>query len=151
VLGLRSSPEGWLKSYNETIGIVRKNYVWYCLAYLLPATRWLWQFGEFWEAYNQESYDVPVPSVETYIHHNDHIRRVVPKDRLIEFEPSQGWGPLCGFLGRPVPSCPYPRLNDTKRMQRFMFWSHFVGAFLWILTGLAVFCGWKAFDLIRLA
>jgi Sulfotransferase domain len=143
VLGLRSSPEAWLKSYNETIGVVRNNNVWYFSAYLIPVTRWLKQFGQYWETLSQERYGVPVPSVKSYTRHNDYIRRVVPKDRLLEFEPSQGWGPLCEFLGQPVPSIPYPRLNDTKRMQRSIFWSQFVGGFLWALTGLAVYGGWK--------
>lgn len=148
VLGLRKSPEAWLRSYKETIGTVRYNYIWYWSAFPLPPTRWLWEFGLFWEKHNQERYYTPVPSVDTYLRHNDYIRKVVPKDRLIEFEPSQGWEPLCEFLGQSVPDSPYPHLNDTKQMQTVLFWSHFVGAFLWGLTGLAAFGVWKAFNLI---
>jgi len=29
------------------------------------------------------------------------------------YEVSQGWGPLCAFLDKPVPQEPFPRLNDT--------------------------------------
>lgn len=40
------------------------------------------------------------------------VRNTVPKDRLLEFDVKQGWGPLCDFLGKPVPSVPFPHIND---------------------------------------
>lgn len=148
VLGLRKSPEAWLKSYNETIGTVRYNYTWYSLGFLLPPVRWMWNFGLHWEKINRDRYHTPVSTLETYHHHNDYIRRVVPKHRLLEFEPSQGWEPLCKFLEKPIPDSPYPRLNDAKEMQRVLFYSHFVGAGLWGLTGLALFGVWKGIHLV---
>ncbi len=39
------------------------------------------------------------------------------KDTLLEFNAKQGWGPLCEFLGVPVPDFPFPRVNDTKSWQ----------------------------------
>jgi hypothetical protein len=44
--------------------------------------------------------------------HNDEVRREVPAERLLEFQVKQGWGPLCDFLGVPVPDEPFPRSND---------------------------------------
>ncbi|MFG1609029.1 sulfotransferase family protein [Actinoplanes sp. NPDC049265] len=49
--------------------------------------------------------------------HNEAVRREVPADRLLEFEVKQGWAPLCEFLGVPVPSNDFPRLNDTAAFQ----------------------------------
>ena len=31
-----------------------------------------------------------------------------------------GWKPLCDFLGLPVPSVPFPRVNDTPAMRRLL-------------------------------
>jgi hypothetical protein len=42
----------------------------------------------------------------------DFVTRTVPKERLLVFDVRQGWGPLCGFLGRPVPTTPFPHIND---------------------------------------
>lgn len=148
MLGLRKSPEAWLKSYNETIGTVRYNYTWYSLGFLLPPVRWMWNFGLYWEKINREKYYTPVSTVETYLRHNEYIRLVVPKDRLIEFEPSQGWEPLCNFLDQPLPDSPYPHLNDAKDMQRALFYSQLIGAGLWGLTGLALFGVWKGINLV---
>ncbi len=41
------------------------------------------------------------------------IRAKVPKDRLLEFNPKDGWGPLCKHLGRKVPEEPYPHVNHS--------------------------------------
>ena len=38
-------------------------------------------------------------------------------ERLLVFEASQGWEPLCAFLGVPVPDTPYPRENSTADFQ----------------------------------
>jgi hypothetical protein len=40
------------------------------------------------------------------------VRNTVPKERLLEFDVKQGWGPLCEFLGKPVPASPFPHIND---------------------------------------
>ncbi|KAK0886491.1 hypothetical protein LTR02_018087, partial [Friedmanniomyces endolithicus] len=45
----------------------------------------------------------PVEQRRFYIGYNQHIRNVVPKEKLLEFRPEQGWRPLCEFLDQPVP------------------------------------------------
>lgn len=35
-------------------------------------------------------------------------------DRLLEYKLSDGWEPLCEFLGKPVPDQPFPHLNEKK-------------------------------------
>ena len=44
------------------------------------------------------------------------VKAHVPPERLLTFEPKQGWAPLCKFLGVPEPEGPYPRTNDTQQM-----------------------------------
>lgn len=48
---------------------------------------------------------------------NEEVVRSVPADRLLVFEAKDGWGPLCRFLGVPVPDAPYPRVNDTAEQR----------------------------------
>jgi Sulfotransferase domain len=45
--------------------------------------------------------------------HNEWVKRACPPERLLVFEVSQGWEPLCTFLGNPIPSTPFPRTNDA--------------------------------------
>ncbi|WP_163510675.1 sulfotransferase family protein [Fodinicola acaciae] len=51
--------------------------------------------------------------IEIYQRHNADVRAEVPADQLLVYEVKQGWGPLCEFLGVPVPDEPYPHLNDS--------------------------------------
>ena len=49
--------------------------------------------------------------------HNAEVRRVVPPERLLVYEVAQGWGPLCDFLGVPVPDTPLPHENSTEEFR----------------------------------
>jgi hypothetical protein len=42
------------------------------------------------------------------------VRSGVPADRLLEWQPEQGWGPLCAALGLPVPDHPFPWVNRRE-------------------------------------
>lgn len=52
--------------------------------------------------------------------HNAEVRGSVPPDRLLVYEASQGWEPLCRFLDVPVPSTPFPRRNSREEMATMM-------------------------------
>jgi len=42
------------------------------------------------------------------------VRATIPRERLLVFDVSEGWEPLCAFLGVPVPSTAFPRVNSTQ-------------------------------------
>jgi sulfotransferase family protein len=42
----------------------------------------------------------------------------LPSDRLLVFSPKEGWGPLCAFLGVPVPDAPFPRVNSRDEIKQ---------------------------------
>lgn len=52
-------------------------------------------------------------AIRVFTEHNAAVRREVPADRLLVYEVSDGWEPLCRFLGADVPDEPFPHLNDT--------------------------------------
>lgn len=41
------------------------------------------------------------------------VEATIPPERLLVFDVTQGWAPLCAFLGVPVPDQPFPRRNDA--------------------------------------
>jgi hypothetical protein len=61
-------------------------------------------------------------SIAAYRRNNEKVRDTIPAERLLVFAPSDGWEPLCGFLGVPVPSDPFPRSNARDE-----FWANFGG------------------------
>lgn len=52
-------------------------------------------------------------AIRVFEEHNAAVRREIEPERLLVFEVAEGWGPLCDFLGVPVPARDFPRLNDT--------------------------------------
>jgi hypothetical protein len=46
--------------------------------------------------------------------HNAEVAQTIPKHRLLIYEVSQGWGPLCAFLGVPMPDAPFPLTNTRE-------------------------------------
>ena len=51
--------------------------------------------------------------IAAYEAHNAAVRTEVPAERLIDWTPSDGWGPICASLGLPVPDEPFPVTNTT--------------------------------------
>ena len=54
----------------------------------------------------------PADLIEGFTAHNEQVKQVVPAERLLVWEVTDGWEPLCEFLGVPVPSQPMPHAND---------------------------------------
>jgi hypothetical protein len=48
------------------------------------------------------------------------VKRTIAAERLLIFEASQGWEPLCDFLGVPVPTTPFPRVNSRAEMMAML-------------------------------
>lgn len=46
------------------------------------------------------------------------VKKKVPADRLLVFNVKEGWDPLCKFLGVPVPSGPFPRVNEADDFKK---------------------------------
>ena len=55
-----------------------------------------------------------------YDAHNAAVRAEVPSDRLVEWQPGDGWGPICDALGLPVPAEPFPHLNSTEEFRALL-------------------------------
>ena len=56
--------------------------------------------------YAQTIDEARVRSRDAYRHHYRDVRDFTPPDRLLEFQLSDGWEPLCKFLGKPIPVSP---------------------------------------------
>lgn len=49
---------------------------------------------------------------------NEEVIRTVPAERLLIYEVKDGWESLCTFLGKPIPTTPFPRANDSDAFQK---------------------------------
>jgi hypothetical protein len=53
-------------------------------------------------------------AVAAFERHNARVRAAVPPHRFLEWQPGDGWKPLCTALGVPVPDEPFPHVNTTQ-------------------------------------
>ena len=56
----------------------------------------------------------PAHAIAVFREHIDLVRKTIAPDRLLVFDVADGWEPLCAFLGREVPSHPFPRTNNIR-------------------------------------
>lgn len=54
--------------------------------------------------------------------HTEAVKAAIPARQLLVYQVKEGWGPLCDFLGVPVPDEEFPRTND-----RGEFWDRVAG------------------------
>lgn len=50
-------------------------------------------------------------AIAAYRRRTEEVRDTRPATRLLVFDVAEGWAPLCGFLGVPVPQTPFPHRN----------------------------------------
>ena len=49
-----------------------------------------------------------------YLEHYNRVRRLVPKENLLEYSVAEGWSPLCKFLELDVPEQSFPNGNNSQ-------------------------------------
>ncbi|MGI5224579.1 sulfotransferase family protein [Actinoallomurus sp. CA-142502] len=67
-----------------------------------------------WKGEFDGRFDDARHAIRMFEQHNEAVCREIPADRLLVFEITQGWRPLCEFLGVPVPDEPFPHGNDRQ-------------------------------------
>lgn len=52
--------------------------------------------------------------LSTYENHVRSVKAFVPPEQLLTYDVSEGWQPLCEFLGVQIPDTPFPITNSTQ-------------------------------------
>jgi sulfotransferase family protein len=52
--------------------------------------------------------------IAVYKAHNAKVRQTIPPERLLVYHVSDGWEPLCDFLGAPAPEGATPKVNSRE-------------------------------------
>lgn len=78
---------------------------------------------------------------QAYLDHYDRIRAIVPPEKLLNYSVSDGWKPLCEFLGKEVPNYPFPHVNRTSQFlegRRRRWWRAFGFMVVKLFTPMAI-------------
>jgi hypothetical protein len=114
-------PEGWERSFKETIWTMCHGRSLMPLLssaraevdprwrrYLTLVDRMFWiERGTFASGHAE-----PAQLMEQMVAHNEQVKRTVAPEQLLVWEVTDGWEPLCEFLGVEVPDEPLPHAND---------------------------------------
>ena len=103
-------PDGWYRSASNTIFQTFDR---------MPAEAAGWMKALHKMFHDRFSDDLgnPTAMIDAFERHNAAVRREVPADRLLEWQPGDGWEPICDRLGLPVPSEPFPVTNTTDEFR----------------------------------
>ncbi|KAH8653733.1 P-loop containing nucleoside triphosphate hydrolase protein [Xylariales sp. PMI_506] len=122
VVLIKRDPQRWWASFQELVSHVLPWYV-TPLTYPVPGLRAIPRFLAVWDKQRSEMYQQVTGKVpesygpELLEYHNQMITSLVPRDNLLIMDLKDGWGPLCKFLGKPVPNEPFPQANDVEAMK----------------------------------
>jgi hypothetical protein len=113
-------PEGWERSMRDTIwGLLHGDTISHDLSKARERIDPLWRqyndlMKEMWDrAGLLAGHGSHYPVGSAMLAYNQEVKQTVPADRLLVWAPADGWGPICEFMGLPVPEAPFPRVNDT--------------------------------------
>lgn len=107
-------PEKWYDSMFETIWAIQPAF-----PFWFPSVVRRIHDEIIWNGNFRGNFPNREKTIATYKEYIEDVKKTVPADRLLVYDVSQGWEPLCAFLGVPVPEGhPFPRKNDRKSFQR---------------------------------
>lgn len=113
VLSTRSSPEAWWRSTDATVLAARRRGI----AEGMGDTPFGRMIDTLFRTRLCATPDDPGAMQAAYVAHNDAVRAAVPAERLVEWQPGDGWGPICDALGVPTPDEPFPEVNSTREFR----------------------------------
>jgi len=113
ILSVRD-PDKWWKSASETIfQVTRQN-----REGLGPARlAWLDMIDAIYKTLYPHGNADAESAKSAFSAHIERVKAGVAPERLLVWEVSQGWEPLCHALGLPVPDEPFPRTNSTAEFK----------------------------------
>ncbi len=110
LLSTRSSADAWWRSADDTIFRVSKREI--PSEHLDVMSAQLAMVDDLFA--NTFTADLSeAPAKQAYEEHNAAVRAAVDPGRLVDWQPGDGWDPICAALSLPVPSEPFPHVNTT--------------------------------------
>jgi Sulfotransferase domain len=109
LLSTRDSAQTWWKSASQTIFVGMDNME----ADPVPGWRAMWDPISARSMAPGFVTDAEIAMAD-YEAHNARVRAEADPARLLEWQPGDGWEPLCARLDVPVPDEPFPHLNTSE-------------------------------------
>lgn len=76
--------------------------------------------GIFWGEEFDHKFDDKAVAEKAFNDHIESVKAYVPEDKLLVYQITDGWEPLCEFLGHPVPDEPIPHANKKENFKEML-------------------------------
>ena len=112
--------EAWYESTMDTIYFTESRWQFKVLETLTPFGR---KFGDMsrklvWGRTLKGVMDDKAAAIARYDAYVGEVKAAVPPDKLLIFKATDGWDPLCAFLGVAAPVTKFPNVNDRAEFQK---------------------------------
>ncbi len=107
-------PEAWWKSCQDTIFQAMER------AMAGPPSDWTAMARTMLDLFGVDDMTDKDKCIAAFERHNADVRANATASRLVEWQPGDGWEPIAGALGVPVPDEPFPHANTTEEFRQMM-------------------------------
>jgi hypothetical protein len=113
-------PDAWYESMMETIYFTESMWQFKVLEMLTPFGR---KFADMiqklaWDRALSGTMPDKAKAIAAYSSWAEEVKAAVPADKLLVFKVTDGWAPLCAFLGVAAPDTKFPNVNDRAEFKK---------------------------------
>lgn len=111
--------EAWYESVIDTIYFTETKWQFKVLEWTTPFGR---KMGEMchkliWHGFMRGVMTDRSKAIAFYNQYITDVKAIVPPEQLLVYSVSEGWQPLCAFLGVPEPASEFPNINDRAAIK----------------------------------
>ena len=120
ILNKRRTPQEWVRSVRSSLAFF-STWKYFLMTYWIPVCYWHHEMYIEYARLAKRRFCVDnIFTIECYERHNNWVRNIAAASgkKVLEWEPDDGWEPLCKFLGCPIPDEPFPRTNETAEIEK---------------------------------
>lgn len=135
-------PEAWYESTIDTIYFTENVWQFQVLKALTPFAKKMGNMSTklIWQRSLKGTMEDKTAAIARYNQHIEEVKAAVPPDQLLIFTVTQGWEPLCKFLGVEAPDTPFPNVNDRAEVKKIIA-DITKGAYVFIAIGILLLVG----------
>ncbi len=113
-------PEEWYESTIDTIYFTESMWQFKVLELFTPFGKKMGNMCHklIWQGNHKGTLRSKEEAVAHYKQYVEEVKAHVPPEKLLIFDVTQGWEPLCQFIGKEVPEGAFPRVNDRNEIKK---------------------------------
>ena len=135
-------PEGWYESTIDTIYFTENRWQFKVLELFTPFAKKMGNMSRklIWGRSHKGTMNNKERALKHYQDHIDDVKASVPPGKLLIFTVTDGWDPLCKFLGVSVPPSEFPNVNDRAQVKKTIA-DITKGAYVFLAIGALILVG----------